>query len=276
MSRDISAGRDSFGKLLDRDEPIVRALPVARLAITQSPHDGVTLRANLGRYARLPTFLELYGNTGFILGNRDLEPERGTTADLGAALTWTAGAVALTADTAGFAVITDDLIQFQQNAYGVARARNIGHARVLGVESSVALRYRCAHLYAQTTLTDARDRSDSAAAGDKQLPYRPRMHVTVRPELRRVPALASELGAYVEVDVTSGNYIDPANLVRVPSRTLLGAGASVGFDRGRVRVIASVNNLTNASENDLLSYPLPGRAFYLTLALATESLAKEP
>jgi vitamin B12 transporter len=275
MSRDISAGRNGFNRFVDGGEPIVRALPVARLAVTQSPHDGITLRANLGRYARLPTFLELYGNTGFILGNRDLVPERGTTADLGAALTWSTGATALTADAAGFAVVTDDLIQFQQNAYGVARARNIARARVLGVESSAELRHRHAHLYAQTTLTDARDRTDSAAAGGKQLPYRPRVHVTVRPELRRVPVSAVELGAYVEADVTSGNYVDPANLVVLPSRVLLGAGASVGVDRGRVRVIASVNNLTNAPVSDLLSYPLPGRAFYLTLALATEPLSKE-
>jgi iron complex outermembrane receptor protein len=276
VSRDRSAGRDGFGELVDRDPPIDRALPVARLAITQSPRDGVTLRGNLGRYARLPTFLELYGNTGAILGNRALAPERGTTADLGAALVWAAGEARLTADAAGFAVATDDLIQFQQSAYGVARARNIGRARVLGVEASAELRYRHAHLYAQTTLTDARDRSASAAAGDKQLPYRPQVHATVRPELRRVPVLAAELGAYFEVDVTSGNYIDPANLVRLPSRTRLAAGASLGIDRGRVRVIASVNNLGNASESDVLAYPLPGRAFYLTLALATESPAKEP
>ena len=274
VSRDMSAGRDSLGDLVDPGAPVVRALPVARLAVTQSPCDGVTLRANLGRYARLPTFLELYGNTGFILGNRELEPERGTTADLGAAVAWSAGDVAVTADAAGFAAITDDLIQFQQNAYGVARARNIGHARVLGVESSAELRYRHAYLYAQTTLTDARDESDSAAAADHQLPYRPRVHVTVRPELRRVPVGSAELGAYVELDVTGGNYVDPANLVRLPSRALLGAGASIG--QGRGRLIASVTNLTGASEADLLSYPLPGRAVFLTLAVTTESLAKGP
>jgi iron complex outermembrane receptor protein len=276
LSRDVSAGRGSLGALVEPGAPVVRALPVARLAITQSPYDGLTLRANLGRYARLPSFLELYGNTGAIIGNRELEPERGITADLGAAVAWSAGGIALTADAAGFAALTDDLIQLQQNAYGVARARNIGRARVLGVESSAELRYRHAHLYAQTTLTDARDESDNAAAAGRQLPYRPRLHATVRPELRRVPAGGAELGAYVELDVTSGNYVDPANLVRLPSRALLGAGASIGLERGRARVIASVTNLTGASGADLMSYPLPGRAVFLTLAFTTESLAKEP
>ncbi len=276
ISRDLSAGRDNFGQIASAGEPIVRALPVARLAITQSPRDGLRLRANLGRYARLPTFLELYGNTGMVRGNRALEPEHGTTADLGAALAWSTGTAAFNADVAGFAALTDELIQFQQNAYGVAVARNIGRARVLGVESSTELRYRRAVLHAQATLTDARDHGDSAAAAGKQLPYRPWMHVTVRPELRRVPLLGAELGAYIDLDATSRNYVDPANLVRLPRRVLFGTGASVGLAGGRVRLIASVNNLSNASENDLLSYPLPGRAFYLTVALATESSSKEP
>lgn len=276
LSRDVAAGRDGLGHLAGAGDPVSRALAVARLAITQSPHEAVTLRMNVGRYARLPTFLELFGNTGFVLGNRALEPEHGISTDLGAAFAGSVGAATLVADTALFAVFTDDLIQFQQNAYGVARARNIGRARVLGIESSAELRYRVAHLYAQATFTDARDQSNSAAAGDKQLPYRPRMHATVRPELRGLRVLAAELGAYIELDVTSGNYVDPANLVLLPSRVLLGAGASMGFERGRVRLIASVNNLTNASESDLLSYPLPGRAYYLTLAITLGSQPKEP
>jgi iron complex outermembrane receptor protein len=275
-SRDVAAGRNNFGRFVPPDPPITRALSIARLGITQSPGDGVALRANVGRYARVPTFLELYGNTGFVLGNRALEPEHGTTADLGGALAWTRGRARLVADVAGFAVRSDDLIEFQQNTAGVARARNIGSARVLGVESSIELGYGVARLHAQATLTDARDESASAASHDKQLPYRPRLHVAVRPELRGIAVGAVELGGYVDLDVTSGNYVDSANLVTVPSRTRVGAGASLGFDRGRVRLIVSADNLTDAQEIDLLAYPLPGRAIYVTVALATAPQPKDP
>lgn len=172
-------------------------------------------------------------------------------------------------------MLSDNLIEFQQNTSGVARARNIGSARVLGVESSAELAYGCARLHAQATWTDARDESDSAAAHDKQLPYRPRVHVAVRPELRGIAVGAVELGGYVDLDVTSGNYVDAANLVTVPSRTRVGAGASLGLDRGRVRFIVSADNLTGAQQSDLLAYPLPGRALYFTVALATEPQPKE-
>ncbi|HEX5061017.1 MAG TPA: TonB-dependent receptor, partial [Kofleriaceae bacterium] len=275
MSRDVSAGRGDTGMLVAPDEPLTRTQPIVRVAITKPLRDDLMLRSNVGRYARLPSFLELYGNNGFIVGNRELTPERGLTADVGGAYTGSQGPLALTADAAAFAVLIDDLIQFQQNAYGVARARNIGHARVLGFESSAELRCEFARLYAQATLTDARDRSDSAAAADRQLPYRPRVHLTARPELRHALVGGTELGAYVEVDFTSGNFVDPANLVQLPSRMLLGAGASLGLDHGHVRFIASANNLTDASVSDVLAYPLPGRAFFLSMALTTDLSVKE-
>ncbi len=101
-----------------------------------------------------------------------------------------------------------------------------------------------------------------------------RIHLA-RPELRGLPVGSAELGAYVELDFASGNYVDPANLVPVPRRLLIGAGASLELDHGHVRVTASVNNLIDASVFDVLAYPLPGRAFYLTVALATAVSAKE-
>jgi vitamin B12 transporter len=64
--------------------------------------------------------------------------------------------------------------------------------------------------------------------------------------------------------------------VSVPSRTRVAAGAVLGFDRGRVRLIVSADNLLGAQESDLLAYPLPGRALYVTVALATEPQPKEP
>lgn len=273
--RDATGGRDNFGRLVPPGEPIVRTQPIARLGVTQAPSEHVTLRANLGRYVRAPSFLELYGNSGFVRGNRELSPERGITADLGAALGWKRGDLRIAADAAGFAVLTEDLIQFQQSNTGISRARNIGRARVLGIESTAELRYRSARLYAQATFADAIDDSASAAANGKQLPYRPRAHVTLRPELRGIAAGGAELGGYFELDVTSGNYIDAANLVRVPSRARVGAGVSLGVAGGRARLILRADNLTGASESDLLSFPLPGRAVFFTLALATEPEPKE-
>jgi len=68
-------------------QPPTYWLPNPRLALVQWASEQVTLRANLGRYGRLPSISERYGNTGQVLGNPNLVPESGTNADVGA--NWT-------------------------------------------------------------------------------------------------------------------------------------------------------------------------------------------
>ena len=48
------------------------------------------------------------------------------------------------------------------------------------------------------------------------------------------------------------------------------------YDRFYRRLIATASKLTGAAESDVLAYPLPGRAFYLSLAFSTERQPKEP
>src|SRR4029079_18475964 len=65
------------------DPVVTRELPVLRLGLVRGLGDHAMLKGNVGRYARIPSFVELYGNgTGRLLGNPDLLPERGTNADL--------------------------------------------------------------------------------------------------------------------------------------------------------------------------------------------------
>ena len=80
-------------------------------------------------------------------------------------------------------------------------------------------------------------------------------------------------GLYGDADVTSGNYLDAANLVAVPSRLLLGAGAWVESPGASWRVVASAQNLGDARIHDLAGFPLPGRSLFLTLqwSMTTET-----
>ncbi len=47
------------------------------------PLSWLAFKGNVGRYYRLPTFLELFGNTGSVTGNSQLEPEHGVNRDVG-------------------------------------------------------------------------------------------------------------------------------------------------------------------------------------------------
>ncbi|RKH54623.1 TonB-dependent receptor [Corallococcus llansteffanensis] len=267
VARDVVSGRDPFGQPVPEQPPITRTFPVLRLALIARPSEQLAMRANLGRYARLPSSTELYGNTGFLLGNPKLQPESGFNADLGTTLARPLGPLHVNLDAAVFGALVDDLIQFQQNAQGQARAINIGQARILGTELSVSVSaYRHLSLRAQGTFTDALDTSNVAASRDRQLPLRPRFQTYSRLELEKLPLGRFRVGAYVDGHFTGGNYLDPANLVRVSSRLLFGAGGSISFEPQRLRLVLSAQNLGNSRVNDLVGFPLPGRAFFATLS----------
>jgi iron complex outermembrane receptor protein len=248
--------------------PETYLVPIARLGILQHQRPWLTLRANAGRYGRLPTMFERYGNTGFVVGDSTLVPERGINGDLGASATVGApGASGLTVDAALFGSSVRDLIEFQQTR-NYQKAVNIGRARILGAELALAGRLgRYGRLVAQGTFTDARDEGDAVAHRGRQLPNRPRLRAYARPEVRRLRLVARwTFGAYGDVDVTGGNYRDPAN-VEPPlrRRVLFGAGASVTSPAGRWRLVASAQNLGDADVADLAGFPQPRRSFFLTL-----------
>ena len=276
-AREETSGRDLFGRFLETSGAITHALPIARLSLVKEVTPGLSLRANGGRYARLPSTTELYGNTGYLQGNPALKPESGLNVDVGPLLSWKRANSGLYWSTDAFAGLANDLIQFRFGN-GRARPENIGSARILGVESSATLEWgRHARAFASGTVTDARDTSTVDAYNGRQLPLRPRYRFYARPEWRRMQiGTRVAIGLYAEVDATAGNYTDPTNLDSVDARLLFGAGAYADLP-ANLRLRASGQNLGNAQIRDLAGYPLPGREFYLTLAWSSaNNNDKEP
>lgn len=267
VSRDVLTSRNMFTNEPSASAPHTSFYPVLRASITQHPSDNVGLRVNVGRYVRAPSTTERYGNTGFIVPNPAIDPERGLNMDVGARFSFERKAFGLCADSALFASWVEDLIQFQLSGQGQARASNVGDARVGGAEAAVsATIFGHLRLFTQATYTRAIDTSGVASRDGNQLPLRPRARAYTRPELINVPlGMGLQAGIYSDLDYTAGNYIDPANLQQIPARLLWGAGAQVAHPPSGVRAVLSATNLTNASIFDLTGFPLPGRAVFMTL-----------
>jgi iron complex outermembrane receptor protein len=267
-ARDETSGRDYFGNLLlSTSGPVNHVLPGARLSLVKELTGWFSLRANGGHYARLPSTIELYGNTGYLLGDPTLKPETGFNADAGPLVSWKLGSSKVRWSTAAFASLVSDLIQYQYISGGRARPQNLGSARILGVESEATLEFgRHARVVAAGTFTDARDTSPVAAQNGKQLPLRPRYRFYARPEWRAVQIGSRiTLGFYAELDATAGNFRNAPNTDRVPARFLVGAGAYAELP-AHFSLRVSGQNLANSQIRDLANYPLPGREIYLTLA----------
>ena len=261
-----TSGRDAFDKFLPTSNPVNHVLPIARLSLVKELAGWLTLRANGGRYARLPSTIELYGNTGYLLGDPALKPETGFNADAGPVVSWRRGSSKVLWSTAAFASVVGNLIQYQYSG-GPVRPRNLGSARILGVESEATLEFgRHARVVAAGTLTDPRNTSPVESENGRQLPLRPRYRLHARPEWRAVQVgTRVALGFYAELDATAGNFLYPANSVRVPARFLFGAGVYADLP-GNFSLRASGQNLGNSSIYDLAGYALPGREIYLTIA----------
>jgi iron complex outermembrane receptor protein len=266
-AREETSGRDSFDQFLPTSGPVNHVLPIARLSLVKELSGWLTLRANGGRYARLPSTTELYGNTGYLLGDPRLKPETGFNADAGPLASWKRGSSKVLWSTAAFASRVSELIQYQYVGAGRVRPQNLGSARILGVESEATLEFgRHARVVAAGTFTDARDTSPVEAQNGKQLPLRPRYRLYSRPEWRAVQiGTCVALGFYVELDATAGNYRNVPNTDRVPARFLVGAGTYAELP-GHFSLRVSGQNLGNSPINDLANYPLPGREIYLTVA----------
>ncbi len=263
----------------------LRATP--RAAMWLAATADLSVKASAGGYRRAPTAIELYGDRGTLVGNPDLRAETGESADLG--LVWApAGPLGpldrLYLEAAGFAARSRDTIVWTPTAAQVTRPQNLGGAIVGGGELVASTRaLRALTVTADYTLMASRQRDTLASYEGKELPQRPRHQLHGRADL--AGRAASHLFVlFGDAALVSGNQLDPANLNQVPARVLFGAGVKLEIAPGLLAALEAKNladarvesipldppprpDLTRAPRavSDFFGYPLPGRAFYLTL-----------
>jgi len=273
--QDVVSRRDAAGVPIQGTPGVFRLAPVLRMAVIRPLLDRsgmkAVIKANAGRYVRVPSFFELYGDgTPYLLGNDELIPEQGTNADVGLWIDRLGERVGLGSRTTAFGARVADLIQWDYASWGQGRARNVARARILGVEQELRLSLgRWGRLVGQATVLDARDTSNDTTSNGKQLPFHARYRGYLRPELVRIPLPAGlEIGAFADADLRMQSYSDPANLVDMRTRLLLGCGVTVAWPQAGLRATASAANLTGTRAEDVATWSLPGRSVFLALAYA--------
>jgi iron complex outermembrane receptor protein len=234
--------------------------PAAGLRWRATRH--VTLKANAGRYHRLPTFLELFGNVGAVTGNAALEPERGVNRDVGAvvAVDKLGPLSGVFLEAVALYNEVDALILYFPNSQRTSRPVNIGAAAIRGAELSAAAEAgRAFSIALNYTFLDTEDTGDIPYYSGNRLPSRPRHLLNAALTCRR-----RDWQLCYELHHLGSNYLDRANTELALRRTMhdlildrrLGAGFSVTLE-GR--------NLTDERVSDVGGFPLPGRLFYTTL-----------
>lgn len=230
---------------------------------------GFEARANVGQAHRPPSFAELYLQQGTLAPNPQLRPERALSVD--GAVGWKHALASV--QVGGFYALYEDLISYEYYPPMRARPYNFMAARVAGVEAEAALTpWPWLGVSGSYTFLTTQNLKDDERYYLKALPYRPAHKVTAR-----VDAGPRWLRLHGELLYQSEQFINRSNVVALPPRLLLNAGATARpFDSPDVRLSLEVKNLTDAQAQDLDGYPLPPRAAYLTLAVAWDAAKSQP
>jgi len=248
--------------------PSTQALS-GRLGAQYRATDNVSVLGNIGRYVRVPTLGELYGVSGFVRGNNALGAEASLMADLGLRVAASPGGGLpvrrASVDAFVFARQAQDLIAYAISGLGYVRPYNGGEARFLGAEvlgSLVPLR----GLTVETSLTllDARA---VGAAGNDVIPFQSRLVVAprVQYEHRFDGHTLRAARAYALYTYQSSRYADGAGLVVVPAQGVLDLFAEAQLLGDTFTLRGRLSNVNNERRFDIVGYPLPGRAVFVSL-----------
>lgn len=247
--------------------------PAGRAGVFQTIGNDVELRANVGRYTRVPTLGELYGVSAVVHGNPRLSSETGETADLGTTVRFGTGWLRGAVDAFGFARHAEDLVAYRQNVLGVVVPYNVGRARVIGAEIALALRaFDLLKNELSMTAMDPRDTTPGRTLRNDLLPYRSRLVVSNYAELASregLPSLrVSSAAIGVRVTHRASRYADSAGLIVVPEQTVFDLEARVGALRDAVSLRLALRNVFDTREVDTIGLPLPGRSVHAMLEVA--------
>ncbi len=231
-----------------------------------------TLRGNLGRSFRMPSFFDLYWpSSDWTVGNPHLRPEIGVNYDAG--LLWQLPLNGLrlqqrpqllVIELTYFVIRLHDLILWAPNADDKWSPQNIDRALVRGVEAASQWHFLpgFAELQIDYTYLQATNDGKSSPYFRKQLIYRPAHQLDLGLRLT---------AAWVEIQTNYGligeRFINEENTRALAGyRKLdLSVGGKTHFNGLRMISRVVVQNLLDRHVQNMEGYPLPGRSFRLNL-----------
>jgi vitamin B12 transporter len=246
----------------------MQQMPSGRLGMRTRLSEGLTLRANVGHYARLPTLGQLYGASASLRGNPDLLAEQGLSEDLGLAWNFTKGSLRATTEAVIYHQRTRNLVAWRRSSFGQIRPYNVGQARLIGAELFAGLvLMRSLRLEGTLGVLDPRDITPSRVYTNDILPYRSRLSGNLRfeaglPQENTIRGLRTA-AVGLTVSGQSSRYIVPAGNAVIPSSTTVALDGRLAFFAVPLLLRASVMNLFDRQTFDLLGMPLPGRSCFV-------------
>lgn len=228
----------------------------ARLGVFEIITHFLTLEGHISRGFRFPTFPELFGDRGGVVGNQFLVPEESIQWDLGFKLEqqWNKGFFnSILFSSLYFDKQIDDLILFQQNS-GFARAENVGEAHIQGVETQLKMElFKHFIITTNYTFEWAKDEADN--------PGRFLVGIPQHEVDAKLAAFNPRGEIFFVFNWMDDYFLDPLNTRGVEDRIILNVGFSVKTIKD-IFFTFEAKNLTNEQIVDVVGFPLPGLSFF--------------
>ncbi len=219
------------------------------------------VKANIGVYNRAPSFLEIFGGGGLLLGNPDLEQERSVNTDIGLTYTWFKPYSWLhNMEIYGgvFYNRVENLIVRIFNGQGIGVPENISDAVVQGVESTLAFTPAPRHSFnANISFIDSINKTDITSFKDKALPGYYQQSLSLRYAYSPGRWLYS-----VEADLKRNMFYDRSNLLQGDDVNLLNLGLRRYFQHANIDF--RINNILDENIQYFRNRPTPGLNVALT------------
>lgn len=254
------------------DTEVTHSQRTGSIGLAVKPVAGLTVKANYGRYQRVPSLMELFGYRGMMVPNPVLEPETGVNRDVGLRWDYAFGwAGTLSAECAYFRSDVSDLIMYTYLQWArAAQAVNISSAEIEGYEASLSLGSILGFAFrGNVTRLRAIDTGPVSYTRGKYLPNRPGLEAYAR-----LSWGGYGVSAFYEFDYVSGNYWNAYNGVApnnkgplFDARRLHGAGFTIPAGLPGATFTLEVKNLTDDRVEDVMGFPLPGRSVFGTLTV---------
>jgi outer membrane receptor protein involved in Fe transport len=232
---------------IDQPAPV----PVPSLEAGLRLADPLRAFTSLGRSFRAPSFDEMYFESVGIRGNPDLDPEDLWSAELGLTL----DTEPLSATGSAFYQIAQDTILFLPVTAYTIEAQNTGETSGLGAELSSTLDLHPFSITASLAYLDLVSEDTH-----QPLPLRSPWSGNAQTRFESGPWTA-----WLSADWRSGFAFDRFNSLKEEGRVFVDAGLALRPGAGFL-VAASARNLLDTRDAvDAFQYPLPGRAWFLTV-----------
>jgi len=221
--------------------------------------DNSAYKFNIGRYYRLPNYIELFGTNGFVGSNDSLRPEKGTNIDIGFETNRYFPSEYLTRmqwSVSFFHSIIDDVIVYYYNARGEGKPSNVNDSSISGVENNINIElFYNSELSFNTTLQLPLNKSDP---DDTDL-------LAGRPLWIHVSNLhydGNNFQVFVEHQWESYYYFDSEQ--RLPSNGKFIFNTGFEYSLQNFNFSLEVNNIFNELSKDYYYQVSPGRMIYFT------------